>query len=198
MMALVIFPIAIGLSVVAPTTVRSLLDVRWAEVAPLLVVLGSLNLPHPLTWVVGSYFSAIGRTKPMMVLGIVRVFAIAAAILTIGRISPIWACIGVTLVYQAYGLAALGIGVSLERLRGGPLLASVLRPLLASLFMAAVVLAFRVLLGRFGVEPGWPALLAEVSVGALTYLAGCATFARDSSLEFLGLVRSTLRRGEAV
>jgi lipopolysaccharide exporter len=194
LMALVIFPIAIGLSVVAPTAVSSLLDRRWAGVAILLTVLATLNLPHPLSWVVGSYLASVGNTRPMMVFGLARLAGITIAILTIGRISPVWACIGVTLVFQLYGLGNLAAGVWLEKLRGGPLAASVIRPLLAALTMAAAVLALRAALGSLGIGPGWPALLAEVCVGALVYLTSCAVFARRASLEFFDLARSTVRR----
>lgn len=194
LMALVLFPISLGLSAVAPAAVHSLLDARWAGVAPMLAVLATLNLPHPLTWVVGSHLAAVGRTRPLFLLGLLRIVVLFGAVLTIGRLSPLWACLGVSFAYQLFGLSFLLAGVFLEKLRGGPLLSSIVRPLLASLVMVAAVFALGSLLRARGVVPGWPALVMEVAVGVVAYFAGCALLVRESSLELIELARATVRR----
>jgi lipopolysaccharide exporter len=196
LIALVVFPLSIGLAVVAPSAVAALLDPRWAEVAPMLAILTAVNLPHPLDWVVGAYFASRGRTRPLMVIGLARVALVFGSILTIGRGGPIWACIAVAVAFLFAGTLAPVVGSRLENLPLRPLFGSVARPLVACAFMVAEVLVVRSLLSSVGIPTGWTTLLLETTSGAVAYLLAVAVFAREGGLELLRLVRGlTERRG---
>ena len=69
LLSLLIFPLAIGLGVVAGPLVDLILpDNAWQDVAPLLVVLASLSVFRPITWVLSAYFEAESKTSRLMVL----------------------------------------------------------------------------------------------------------------------------------
>ena len=50
LMSLVVFPLAVGLGVIAPTLIAAMLNEKWQGVAPLLVVLSVLSVVRPMGW----------------------------------------------------------------------------------------------------------------------------------------------------
>src|SRR6185436_20902787 len=66
LMALVIYPLALGLAAVASTVVAAVLDPRWAGVGPMLAILAALSLSRPVVWVVSTYLTAASRTTSLM------------------------------------------------------------------------------------------------------------------------------------
>ena len=64
LLSLIIFPLAIGLGVVAYPLIALLLpDNKWQEVAPLLAVLTSISVFRPITWVMSAYLEAEAKTE---------------------------------------------------------------------------------------------------------------------------------------
>lgn len=197
MMGLVLFPLLTGLAVVAPVVVAALLAPRWAGVAPMLAILCFRSLPIPFNAVFGSYFAARGRTQVIMYLGIAKLGLVLGGLLTLGRLGPLWACVAVVLAFLLSSILHLLVGWRLEQLPLKPLVASAMRPLLASAVMAAAVLLFRTIVNAWMPMPIWLDLVLEVCVGAVTYVAAAFLVARPMVLEFVEVVRSVISRRAA-
>ncbi|MCK5799748.1 MAG: oligosaccharide flippase family protein, partial [Deltaproteobacteria bacterium] len=78
LLGIIIFPMAVGLSVIAPTATAAIFDPRWGEMAPMLLMLAALSVVRPLGWTIGSY--QLAERQPVMVMTI----EIAKVILLLG------------------------------------------------------------------------------------------------------------------
>jgi len=199
LLGLVVFPLAVGLGAVAETVVEALLDPRWAAVAPMLMVLSALSITRPIGWTVTSYLQARQKTRLIMWLDAFRLAVLMIAILTLGRLSPLWACVAVGVAFGAHMLATFW---AVRRIDGIPLLrslASIAAPLLACVPMVVAVLLARRALAA--VAPGtsvFVALVVEVLVGAIAYLAAALTVASGPLRELVGRVLDAVRRRPSI
>src|ERR1041385_6379617 len=128
LLALVVFPLAVGLGAVAPTLVAAVFDARWRPLGPMLVLLAALSVARPIGWVVESYFQARQRPRLILWLEGFKVVALVSLIVTVGRAGPLYTCSAVGIAFGAHAVAALFVvrkldGVPLGRLLGGPLAA---------------------------------------------------------------------------
>ncbi|WP_437897972.1 oligosaccharide flippase family protein [Sorangium sp. So ce124] len=196
LLALLIFPLAVGLGAVAPTILNdTFFNEAWEPAGPLLAVLSALGVTRPIGWVLSSYMQVYGRTRTIMVLEWLKVAAIVGGIALLGTIGGVlWACAGVGVAFGVHALASLWV---VKRADGVPymrLLRPLVRPLLACLPMVAAVLAV-----RYGMEslhglPRGCRLGAEVVVGGLAFVASALVIARQASRDFLQLAREAVRR----
>lgn len=191
LMALVLFPLAVGLAAVAPTAVTALLDSRWADLAPMLEILCTLALPYPVIWLTSALLTAEGRTRILMSLTLFKAAMVLTLILTVGRAGPLWACGGVALAFSLYGVAYLVAGRRFLGLHARPLIVATVRPFLASATMYVSVVACRAALVGAGLHLG-VSLALEVAVGATAYLGAAFLLARPELLELTALARSVL------
>jgi PST family polysaccharide transporter len=193
MLALVVFPLAIGLGAVAPTLVAAVFDARWRPLAPMLVLLSALSVTRPIGWAVESYLQA--QERPRLILGLeaFKVLVLVLLIATLGRISPLWTCGAVGVAFGAHALASLWV---VRRVDGLPLwrsLGSLWPALAASAPMVAAVLAARHALLGFGVEKPFERLSVEVLAGALGYVLGALVIARKTTHELVVRVIDAVR-----
>jgi lipopolysaccharide exporter len=195
LLALVVFPLAVGLGVVAPTLVDAVFDARWRPLAPMLVLLSALSVTRPVGWTVESYLQA--RQLPRHVLGLeaFKLVALLLFIVTFGRRSPLWTCAAVGLAFAAHALACLWVvrkidGVSLRRSLG-----AITPALLACVPMVMSVLAARQALAASGFATATPALrlLVEAAAGAAGYLVAAFFVARDPSQDLVTRVMDAVR-----
>lgn len=194
LLALVVFPMAVGLGAIAHTAVRVIFDERWAQVAPMLMLLSALSVTRPIGWLVGSYLQAEKRTRPILFLEVVKAACIAAFVFGLGQIDILWACVGVGVAFGAHAVASLWV-LKLDGVPFGGLVKPLWPPLLACAPMVGGVLGTRYLLGS--VEwPGWIALILETLAGGLVYAAAALVIARRQAKEFLGLIAKVLGRGK--
>jgi PST family polysaccharide transporter len=196
LLALVVFPLAVGLVAVAPTLVATAFDARWQPVAPMLVLLSALSVTRPIGWTIESYLQA--RQMPRLILGLeaFKVVALMVCIVTIGRLSPLWTCAAVGVAFGAHALAAFWVvrkidGISLRRSVG-----AIVPALAACATMVVVILAVRYAV----TASGWAAtekpglrLLLEVTVGIASYTSAAFLFARDESADLLTRVVDAVR-----
>ena len=75
LMALAVFPLAVGLGTFAPSLVALILNDKWQAVAPLLTVLSVLSVVRPMGWGVNAYLASFSRTRPMMFLELLKLGA---------------------------------------------------------------------------------------------------------------------------
>jgi PST family polysaccharide transporter len=193
MLALVVFPLAIGLGAVAPTLVAAVFDARWRPLAPMLVLLSALSVARPIGWTVESYLQA--RQRPRLILGLeaFKVVALVLLVATLGRLGPLWICSAVGGAFGAHAIACLWV---VQRTDGLPLLRSLgsLWPALAaSAPMVCAVLAARQALLVSGVVKPLECLSVEVLAGAAGYVLGAVVLARGTSRELVVRVVDAMR-----
>jgi lipopolysaccharide exporter len=189
-LSLLIFPMAIGLGLVAKPLIAVVLSPAWQGVAPLLTVLSAVSVFRPISWVLSSYMEANLQTARYMWLEIAKLFVLIGSIAVLSRWGLLWAAGGVGV---AFGLAAIiGVWVVLEE---GPSPARVLRgfaqPLVACGAMVAAVLAARHAL--WGALPSWLELMIEIALGAVVYVGVALVVCRETARDFLGLARGVVR-----
>jgi lipopolysaccharide exporter len=189
LLALVTFPLAIGLGAVAPTLVRALLPPGWRDVGPMIALLSMMSVVRPVGWTISSYLLARDNPRIDAVLEVIKLISLVVLLVTIGRSGPLWACVAVGLAFGVHAAASMAVVQWLDGLTVGRLAARCAAPLGACIPMVAAVIAVRFGLGQLGVHSGIPTLMAEIVVGALAYAASALVVARSASLELLSLLR---------
>jgi PST family polysaccharide transporter len=194
LLALVMFPLGLGLGVVAEPLVMALLPPHLAAVAPFLLVLSALSVVRPIGDAVCAFFQA--QIRPMAVAKVewVTLALMVSSVFLLGQIGPIWAACGAGAAFSARYLLYLGLMKRVEGLEVVPFLRALLPPLTAAGLMIAAILVFRRL---FVAYDGGSALLqlgAEILVGMVVYAASALLIARDASGDLLTMARQ-LRRG---
>ena len=193
LLSLIIFPLAIGLGLVAYPLISLLLpDNKWQEVAPLLAVLTSLSVFRPITWVLSAYLEAESKTNRLMLLEIAKIGILLGGI---WLLSPYGLRAAAAAVGLAFGFTAItGIAVVVrEGVSPGRLFLGFVRPLLACAVMgAAVYVTGRVLLG-VGLDHPAILLAVEIVVGGVAYVATALLIARETSVDLLRLLKRALK-----
>ena len=193
LLALVVFPSAVGLGVLAPTLVQAVFDPEWWDIAPMLVLLSILSVLRPLGWLVGAYLQAVQRTRAVLLLEVVKTVGLLALVVALGQIGLLWACAGVGLAFGIHAVASMvvvkrGDGISVKAL-----LMALIPPLAAAFPMALAVLSVRELCQANGCA-SWLMLAAEVVTGVVTYSASAWLLASHQSRDFVGLLGGAWRR----
>jgi lipopolysaccharide exporter len=193
LLGLIVFPLAIGLGVVAPTLVAVIFDERWRPLGPMLVLLSALSVARPVGWAVASYLQA--QRKPALILGleVLKLVCLLGGIISFGRSGPLWTCAAVGLAFGAHALAALWVIRRVDGIALKDSLGSLLPALSSALVMVLVVLLVRAGVTGSGSLPAALALAIEVLTGAVGYLLAASVLARGPSLELLTRLRGALR-----
>jgi PST family polysaccharide transporter len=195
LLALVVFPLAVGLGAVAPTLVDTIFDARWRPIAPMLVLLSALSATRPIGWTVESYLQA--RQLPRLVFGLeaFKLVSLVLFIVTFGRRSPLWTCAAVGIAFAAHALACLWAvraidGVPLRRSFG-----AIVPALAACVPMVLAVLVVRqgLVVAGLGAEKPALRLLAEAGAGAVGYLVAALLVARRPSRDLVTRVMDAVR-----
>jgi lipopolysaccharide exporter len=193
MLALVVFPLAIGLGAVAPTLVATIFDARWRPIAPMLVLLSALSVTRPVGWMVESYLQAHERPRLILALEAFKVFALVLLIVTLGRSSPLWTCGAVGVAFAAHALATLLVVRWLDGLSVWRSLRALWPAVAASAPLVLGVVLTRTFLRASGISKPVECLSMEVLAGAVGYVAGALLVARSASREFVIRVVDAVR-----
>jgi PST family polysaccharide transporter len=188
LMALIIFPLAVGLGAVADSLVKALFNEEWQGVAPYLMLLSGLSVVRPISWIINSYLQSQKKTQVLMVLGLIKVAMLLACMFGLGQISDLWACAGVGIAFGFDALASMwvvhrGDGIPLWKMLSG-----MLGPLVACGPMIGAVYAIH---EYAGVANPALRLALESVAGALIYVPSAFVFARPICRDFLGLVKKS-------
>lgn len=185
MIALVTFPMMVGIWIVAEPFVLSIFGPKWAQAIPLIRILAIVGMAQSIGATVGAIYQAKGRTDAMFRWG---VFAGLLCVVGFG-VGLRWGVLGVAV---AYAIVTLGLTIPsfaipfrFIGMRLVPFAAALARPLGASLLMAVIVLAMR------SVLTGWPplaALLVLVVTGATAYVAATWIVNRGQLRQVLALL----------
>jgi lipopolysaccharide exporter len=201
LLSLIIFPLAVGLGLVAEPLIAAVLPAdKWQEVAPLLTVLATLSVFRPITWVLGAYMESQDRTSRMMFIEVGKLIVMLVGMALLSRFG-LRATAGA--IGFSFGLSAIWglILVIRDDPKHGPspsrMLMGFLQPLLACAVMAAAVLAVRyqVLQGA-GLRP-WLVLTIEILLGGIVYAGAAMVLCRATATDLLSLLRRIARRRAA-
>lgn len=192
--ALVTFPMAVGLGVVGPTLAAVLLPANWAAVGPMLLILSALSLARPLFGAISSLLLVERGPWLLTVIEWLTLAILIGSLCTFGQLSPLWACCAVGMAYVVRTLFAMivarrsaGVATSEFVSRLGP-------PLLACIPMVGAILAVRAGLESLGATHPAVRLGAEILTGAIVFAAAALVLARRPVNDLLTLIRDRRRR----
>ncbi len=194
LLSLIIFPLAVGLGLVAGPLIALILPAnRWQEVAPLLAVLACLSVFRPITWVLSAYLEAEAKTNRLMLLELGKLVVLLAGIAALSRFGLRAAAAAVGIAFGANALAGIALVV-----REGPsparLVAGFLQPLAACTVMAMCALGVRALLVGLGCEHPGAQLAAMIASGAVAYVGAALVICRETARDLIDLGRQALLR----
>lgn len=197
MVAIVLFPCALGLIMVSSEVAQVLGGARWLEMGGLLAVLAVSIIGQGLVIIAGSVFSAAGRPRQLfagaLVVGLLVLQACLAGLAIGGRwaASPSGAALGlawgfslastviVCLPYLHFCLRTVGVATR-------EVLAALAGPFRSALLMGALVWALSLLLPELAASTAAVRLALLVPAGAATY----ALLARHELTWFLEELRT--------
>jgi lipopolysaccharide exporter len=192
LLGLVVFPLAVGLGVVAPTLVATIFDARWRALGPMLVLLSALSVARPVGWTVASYLQARQLPRRIFWLEAFKLSLLLLSIVVIGRQSPLWTCAAVGVAFGGHALASLWVVRTIDGIPLRRSLGSLVPPLLACGVMSSAILLVRGAISSRELAPA-VRLSIEVLTGAVVYVAAALLLARRVSQELLDKVRLALR-----
>jgi lipopolysaccharide exporter len=193
LLALVIFPLAIGLGALAPTLVESLFRPSWRPIGPMLVLLSALSVTRPIGWTIASYLQARQLPGVILALEAAKLVVLTLTVGTLGSRSPLWACVAVGISFGAHALASLWIVRRTDGVHLRPLFSELGRLLFACVPMVGAVLGVRYFLISMGGVPPVLRLVLETLVGALVYPPTAWLVARSTARDLLVRVLDALR-----
>lgn len=189
LLALITFPLAVGLGAVAQTVVDALLRPEWRDVGPMLAVLSCLSVVRPVGWTISSYLLARDKPQVDAKLEWFKLLTLVALLLTLGRIGPVWACAAVGIAFGAHAVASMAAVKGIDGVGMRALVARCAPALAACVPMLAAVIAVQTLESWAGMRPAGARLAVEISVGAVTYPVAALLLARGQALDLLALAR---------
>lgn len=192
LLALIIFPVAIGIASVAETLVAVLLSDEWQDVGKYLMPLSLVAIFRPMNAVVASLMLSTERNRTLMAFELLKVTLLVVGMWLLSPYGPFVAAgvIGGSMAIQFLGLAWIlrSHGLPMARLFG-----ALRGPALAALCIAAAVLPCAEALRGTSV-PELVRLIVEVILGVLAYMAGLALFARSQAAKLIELARAQIKR----
>jgi len=194
LLSLIIFPLAVGLGLVADPLIELILPKNdWQDVAPLLAVLACLSVFRPVTWVLSAYMEAEATTGRLMFLEIAKLGILLGGIAVL---APFGLVVAAAAVGVAFGFTAIA-GVILT-MRAGPsprrLFLAFFQPFLACGAMALVVWGVHWTLVTIDLDHPAILLTAMVIAGAITYVVAALVICRETSRDLLQLAKKALKR----
>jgi PST family polysaccharide transporter len=193
LLALVMFPLSIGMGVLGPTIVAVFLAPDWQPVGSRVMILSAVSAVYPLGFAIHSYLNASNHPRWVMVLGVMRTVVLLGSLALLGWLGgPLWACGGVGLGFGMYALVGILVACRLETMSPVALLRGLRGPLLACVPMVGAVLGVRALLGLSGIDVPLVHLVVELLVGAAIYVGSAFLLAPAVARELLMVLRTTL------
>jgi PST family polysaccharide transporter len=198
LLSLTVFPLAVGLGLVAPT-VAQLLPRRWAGIAPYLAGLSILSLTRPVGVVLAVYLQALRRPVPAAALQIFQVALLLLSIMAVGKLLPNTPTAVSLAVCATFTIGSLSAVVALKIIDGVPILRILwvqAIPLPALLLLALAVKGVDMAFFYFGPPVGpVPRLMAEILMGGLGYVVGVALLLPTQARRLLASARAMRKKG---
>jgi PST family polysaccharide transporter len=189
LVALITFPLAVGVGSVAQTLVDATLRPEWHDVGPMLALLSVLSVVRPVGWTISAYLLACNRPRLDAALEVLKLVAMVALLLTLGRAGPLWSCSAVGLAFALHAVGSMWAVQRIDRVAVRALAARCGRPLAACVPMVAAVLGVRVALLGAGVHAPVGLLLAQIAAGMVVYPLAAWITAGTMARDLVGLLR---------
>jgi teichuronic acid exporter len=178
-LALLNFPMMIGLVIIARPLVLTLLTEKWAESIPYLQLLSILMLLNPLHAINLNLLQALGKSNLYLQLEIIKKIFIVVTIAVTwqwGIFAMIYGMIALSMV--AYSLNGYYTGILIDyKIREQ--LRDTFPYLSATLLMGVVVYT----VGLLPFPSHWTMLMAQVGIGFATYACLCRAFRMEAFME---------------
>ncbi len=199
LMALLVFPLSIGLASVAPTLAPTVIrDPKWVAVMPelvnMLILLSFMSIVRPISMTTTSLLQSQRRPRVLMMLGIFKAITLLVIIFALGRLNPYWVCGAALIAYAVHMLAGLFAARATDQVPVLRVLFSIGPSLVACAPMALAVIGVRTLLRSQGIHAGVFSLVIEVLTGVVVYPFSAYVFARQATKDVIGVARSMLDR----
>jgi PST family polysaccharide transporter len=195
LLALIVFPLAVGLGAVSETLVAALFNREWQGVAPLLLVLSALAVFRPIGWTIASYLQVRDLTRQIMYLEVFKVAALLSGLGVLGYFwGPTWACAGVGLGFGLHAIASCWMVQLADDIKMTRMLGGFVGPLLACAPMVGAVYGVRYGLHAAEIGNVYLYLGLELAAGAVAYVLAAFVFARPTALDFVALLRKSFGR----
>jgi PST family polysaccharide transporter len=193
-LAICVFPLAIGLGLVAPT-LSLLLPRRWVGMGGYLMVLSVLSLTRPVGMVLAVYLQALRKPMPAAALQMVMVCLLMGSLMLVGNLfphNPVSVCYAVGATFTLGSALAVYLLWVIDRVPPWKLVWVQVLPAPALLTMALSVkgLDYLVHAAGFTVSP-WARLGMEIAAGGMGFLLGAVVF-------LPGPVRRILKAAQAM
>lgn len=189
LLALVVFPLSIGLGLTATTLVDTALPPAWQGVGPLLAAMSILTIGRPLGVTLNAYLQASNRSRSVMLLGVLKVVVLLVAASVLTRLHPLGACVAVGLEFGVHAFVSMLVIASQDRIPLMSMLRSCGAPLLASAAMAPAIFGVRALVIALAIHRRGAGFLLELLAGAIAYVVAALIVAKAPSRDLLGLLR---------
>ena len=193
LLSVLIFPMAVGLGLVAKPLIAVVLSAEWQGVGPLLMVVSVLSIFRPITWVLATYLETQSQTSRLMFLEITKLVLILGGIAVCAPYG-ILASAGAVGFAFAFNAVAGIVLVSREGPSAWRLVVGFAQPLAACAVMAAAVLAARAGLDAVDISSPVVHLVIGATVGAIVYVAAALVICRETSRDLLRLIRDVISR----
>jgi PST family polysaccharide transporter len=181
-------PAAVGLALLAPELVHTVLGPRWAPaVTPVRVLAGFAALAS-LSGTTGDVFKASGRPELVFRIGLVHSLVLWPGLALLAPYGLPWVALAVTLATAVSAITAFACALSILRLRATAVLRALGAPIVASAAMAVAILAARSLLS-LPVSP--VALVVLAALGGAAYALVLALLAFEDVTELAAMLLGT-------
>jgi PST family polysaccharide transporter len=143
---------------------------------------------------VGGYLQVRRQPRVVAVMDVLTLVLLLGALWTLGRLSPLWACATVGIVFTVRMIVWGYVLRSIEQISLREFLTPLLPPVVACLPMVALIALLRHFVPVGGTVATVGLLIGEIVVGAAAYTAASWVIARAQLREFLALLRHGLGR----
>jgi lipopolysaccharide exporter len=189
LLSFVMTPMAVGLGCIAPSLAAAFFDKAWAGIGPMLMALAVISFTRPISNTVGAYLQIRSRQRVVAGMDLLTLAMLVGALLTLGRLSPLWACVAVGIVFMVKLLVWAFVLRQLERLSLAAFLGPMVPPILACLPMIAAVAGLHHAMAPLRPSHPVAGLVSEIVVGAAAYAGAALLVARTQIRDILALVR---------
>jgi lipopolysaccharide exporter len=187
-------PMAVGLGSIAPTLGEAFFDARWAAVGSMLAILAIISFTRPISNTVGAYLQVGRQPRVVAAMDVLTLGLLMLALWTMGRISPLWACAAVGLVFSVRLIVWGFVLRSIEKISLTEFLGPLWPPVVACLPMIAAIAGLRHIVPITGHGVAVALLVGEIAVGAAAYVGAAWFVARGQMRELVKLLRHGLGR----
>jgi lipopolysaccharide exporter len=195
-MSIVVAPLGVGLGAVAPSIIVAFFDPRWAEMAPMLMILSVMTIFHPAPWAAISYLQTEKKTRPIMITSVIHAVILLLSVYILGKLGgPLWGCVAVGVGSALHATITIILTGMVTSLPIRSYLVAVSRPLLACAPMFLAVTAVRNAIGsNLHVSLS---LVLQILTGGIVYVVSLFIVARHRTMELVNLVRGVVQQRRA-